>query len=44
MAVLLCINYSFRTYRYRMLNPLKTPRVSTPDRTGVFGQGQKRFA
>ena len=41
MAVLLCINYSFRTYRYRMPNPLKTPRVSTPDRTGVFGQGAK---
>ena len=33
--------YSFQTYRYRMLKPLKTRRVSTPDRKGVFGQGAK---
>ena len=30
--------YSFRTHRYRMPKPLKTPPVPTPDRTGVFGQ------
>ena len=41
MAVLLCINYSFRTYRYRMPKPLKTPRVSTPDRHGGFWTGGK---
>ena len=38
IAVLLYINYSFWTHRYRMPKPLKTPPVSTPDRTGVFGQ------
>ena len=34
-------NHSFRTYRYGMPKPLKTRRVSTPDRKGVFGQGAK---
>ena len=31
-------DHSFLTYCYRMSKPLKTPRVSTPDRKGVFGQ------
>ena len=41
IAVPMCINYSFRTYRYRMCKLLKTHRVSTPDLKGVFEQGAK---
>ena len=35
------INYSFRTYLYRMPKPLKTRCVPTTDHKGVFGQGAK---
>ena len=39
MAVLLEINYSFRTYRYHMSKSLKTLSVPIPDRRGGFGTG-----
>ena len=39
MAVLLEINYSFRTYRYHMSKSLKTLSVPIPDRRGGGGGG-----
>jgi predicted site-specific integrase-resolvase len=35
------INYSFRTYRYRMAKLKEKPRISTSDSKGVFGQRGK---